>query len=212
MKENYVITVGRELGSGGREIAEKLAGALGIACYDKRLLNIASERSGLCPEVFEQADEKNKGSYLSSLLNSYLPFVNVGYNQPGCLGNEELFRIQSETIRALAADHPCVFVGRCADYILRDCTRRLDLFITADRCDRIARIGKLHGVSAEEAEKEIDAMDRRRAAYYNYYTDKTWGAAASYHLTVNSSLLGVDGTVELIRSLAERTLCDRQHE
>lgn len=206
MKKNYVITVGRELGSGGREIAEKLAGVLGIACYDKRLLNIAAERSGLCPEVFEEADEKNKGSLLSSLLNSYLPFVNMGYNQPSCMGNEELFKIQSDTIRSLAADHPCIFVGRCSDYILRDAPHRLDLFITADRHDRTARIMRLHGVSCEEAEKEIDAMDRRRAAYYNYYTDKTWGAAASYHLTVNSSLLGVDGTVDFIRSLAVRTL------
>lgn len=201
MNKHFVITVGRELGSGGREIAEKLAQALGIDCFDKRLLNIAAERSGLCPEVFEQADEKNRGSYLSSLLNAYLPFVNVGYNQASCLGNEELFRIQGETIRALAADRSCIFVGRCADYILRDIAPRLDLFITADRNDRIDRIVRLHAVSPEEAEKEIDNMDRRRASYYNYYTDKTWGAAASYHLTINSSVLGVDGTVDFLRSL-----------
>lgn len=204
MTPDYIITVGRRIGSGGREVAEQLAERLGIPVYDKRLLNVAAEQSGIATEFFERADEKNRGSFLGGLLNSYLPFAGTGYGRANCIGKEELFKIQSDAIRSLAATRSAVFIGRCADYILRDRTRRLDLFVTAPEADRRARIIRREGCSEQQAGRIMESGDRRRAAYYNYYTDKIWGAAASYHLCIDSSLLGIDDTAALLEQIVRR--------
>jgi cytidylate kinase len=198
--DRFVITIGRQLGSGGRLIGERLADRLGIACYDRELIDIASRESGLGAEFFERADEK--GNF--SVLGSYFGFRGgyMGHGSSNCLCNEALFKIQSDVIRGIAERESCIFVGRCADYILRDCGRLLMVFVTADRDDRIGRVAGMNGVSEREAAQLIEQADRRRAAYYNYYSNKRWGDAASYDLCINSSRLGIDGCVEFIERCA----------
>ncbi len=204
MTPDYIITIGRQLGSGGREVAEQLAARLRIPVYDKRLLNVAAEQSGIAAEFFERADEKNRGSLFGGLLNSYLPFAGTSYGRANCIGKEELFKIQSDAIRSLAATQPAIFIGRCADYILRDHRNRLDLFLTASDTDRRRRIMRREGCTEQEADRIMESGDRRRAAYYNYYTGKTWGASASYHLCIDTSLLGIDATVAFVEQIVRQ--------
>lgn len=200
MSNHYVINLGRQLGSGGREIGEKLAKELNIAFYDKELIQLASEESGLCKEFFEKADERTQKTFLGSLFGNRVPFVGDGAIPYGsCLNNDALFKIQSDVIRSLAENGSCLFVGRCADYILRDHPRCLNVFISASKEARIERMMKINGLNATQAEELIEKADRKRAAYYNYYSYNTWGAAATYHLCIESSVLGIDETVRFIK-------------
>ncbi len=199
MKKNKtVITIGRQLGSGGRTIGRKLAERLGIAYYDRELINLASKESGICGEFFEKADEKTSGGLLKAFamgfsMNSAI-FQNNDY-----LSNESLFQIQSDVIRKVAAAGSCVLVGRCADYILRDDPDCLNIFITANMSDRIRRVLEYNDkLKEKEAEEFINKADKSRSSYYNYYTDKIWGAAVSYDLCVNSSYYGIEATVDYI--------------
>ncbi|MBQ8674560.1 MAG: cytidylate kinase-like family protein [Bacteroides sp.] len=199
MGNNFVVNIGRQLGSGGREIGEKLALRLGITFYDKELIRLASEESGLCKEFFERADERTSQGIIGGLLGMRFPFISEGSIPTlNCLSNDALFKVQSDVIRRLAEERSCLFVGRCADYILRDNPRCINIFISASLADRTQRLCRLHGVSEDEALEMIEKEDKRRAAYYNYYTYKTWGAAASYHLCIDSSVLGVDRTTDYI--------------
>ena len=150
MNGNYVINIGRQLGSGGKEIGEKLAARLGIDFYDKELINLASEESGLCREFFEKADEKASQGIIGGLFGMRFPFISDGAMPcTNCLSNDALFKIQSDVIRHLAANKSCVFVGRCADYILREHPRCANIFISASQEDRIARLCRIHGISEE---------------------------------------------------------------
>ena len=199
MNDHYVINLGRQLGSGGKEIGEKLAKALNIAFFDKELIKLASDESGLCKEFFEKADERAQQTMLGGLFGGRFPFISDGTLPYGSfLNNDSLFKIQSDVIRSLAENQSCLFVGRCADYILRERTDTINLFFTADTKDRVRRITSRTGCTTEEAEAKIEAMDRQRARYYNYYTSRTWGEAASYDLTINTSRLGEEGTVDLV--------------
>lgn len=207
MESNYVINIGRQLGSGGREIGEKLAKRLGITFYDSELLKLASEESGLCPECFEQADERASKGFVAGLLGMRIPFISEGAMAPGyCLDNDSLFKVQSDVIRQLANEKSCLFVGRCADYILREHPRCVNIFISASIEDRISRICNLNGTSPQEARTLIEKADKRRAEYYNYYSNKRWGRAESYHLCINSSQLGIDATVDFIEGFIRKTL------
>ena len=207
MNEKYVINIGRQLGSGGREIGVKLAKELGIAFYDKELIELASQESGLCKEFFEKADEKASQSLIGGLFGTRFPFITEG-SMPysNCLSNDALFKIQSDVIRRLAEEHSCLFVGRCADYILRDNPRCVNVFISASMADRIQRIMTRRNISKNEAEELIEKMDKRRSTYYNYYSYNTWGAAATYHLCIDSSVLGIDGTTAFIKEFAMKKL------
>lgn len=207
MNEKYVINIGRQLGSGGREIGVKLAKELGIAFYDKELIELASQESGLCKEFFEKADEKASQSLIGGLFGTRFPFITEG-SMPysNCLSNDALFKIQSDVIRRLADEHSCLFVGRCADYILRDNPRCVNVFISASMADRIQRIMTRRNISKDEAEELIEKMDKRRSTYYNYYSYNTWGAAATYHLCIDSSVLGIDGTTAFIKEFAMKKL------
>jgi cytidylate kinase len=203
MKKDYIITIGRQLGSGGRIIGEKLAARLGISFYDKELIQIAAQESGLGKEYFEQADEQKGYSIFGGLFGlrgaiSEEPFSTYYLN------NETLFKIQSDVIRRLAEKGSCLFVGRCADYVLAENPRCLNIFIFADMKDRINRIAELQKISAEKAGDYIEKTDKKRAGYYNYFSNKVWGVAESYHLCVNSSVLGIDETVDLIRLFASK--------
>lgn len=207
MNSNFVINVGRQLGSGGKEIGEKLAERFGIGCYDKELINMASEESGLCKEFFERADEKASQGIIGGLFGMRFPFISEGAMPcANCLSNDALFKIQSDVIRHLAAEKSCVFVGRCADYILRDHPRCVNLFISSSPEDRIARIRQLDHISETEAEEKMVKADKRRSEYYNYYSYNTWGAAATYHLCIDSSVLGIEETVKFLEAFIVKKL------
>ena len=207
MNGNYVINIGRQLGSGGKEIGEKLAVRLGIDFYDKELINLASEESGLCREFFEKADEKASQGIIGGLFGMRFPFISDGaMPATNCLSNDALFKVQSDVIRKLASEKSCLFVGRCADYILRDNPRCVNVFISSSREDRIARLCHLHSISEDAAEEKMNKADKRRAEYYNYYSYKTWGAAATYHLCIDSSVLGIDETVSYIEEFVRKKL------
>lgn len=207
MNENYVINLGRQLGSGGKEIGERLASDFNIAFYDKELIELASKESGLCKEFFEKADEKAAKGLLGGLLGSRFPFITEGaYPYNSYLSNDSLFKIQSDVIRNLAEKQSCLFVGRCADYILRDHPRCCNIFVSASPEARIQRLRKLHDISEEEAEEMMEKADKRRSSYYNYYSYKTWGAAATYHLCIDSSVMGIDETVRFIEEFVAKKL------
>lgn len=196
MNTPYIITIGRELGSGGKLIGESLSRKLNIPCYDKELIQLASSESGLGKEFFEKADEQVTPGFLGKLFSPRSGYVST--DSRNYLTSDSLFQIQSNVIQELAAKGSCIFVGRCADYILRDFPHLLSLFITADQPDRIQRIRETSSVSAKEAERMIEQIDRKRSQYYNFFTNKTWGMANSYDLCLNSSLLGIDLIVSLI--------------
>lgn len=203
MDEKYFINIGRQLGSGGREIGEKLAGQLGISFYDKELIQIASQESGLGKEFFEQVDEKARHSIFGGLLDLRGFWADEIYSDY-YLSNETLFKIQSDVIRELAEQKSSLFIGRCADYVLKENPRCLNVFISADLNDRVKRVAEIQQIPENRAKDFIEKMDKKRAGYYNYYSNKVWGAAESYHLCVNSSVLGIDDTVTFIRQFAEK--------
>lgn len=207
MEDKFVINIGRQLGSGGKSVGERIARQLGVPLYDKQLINLAAEQSGLCPELFEKVDEKESKSLFSTLIG-YLraPFAGDDGGMTNVLSNDALFKIQSDVIRDIAARESCVLVGRCADYILREHRRCVNVFITADEADRCARLCRSHGITSEQARTLMARTDARRADYYNYYSSRTWGEAATYHLCVNSSVLGVEGTAEYVLDFAARKL------
>lgn len=202
--EPFIINIGRSLGSGGRAIGHILAKDFDIAYYDREILNLAAKESGFCAEVFERNDEKNR--FLRTLGN-IIPFIGGGatyYDNE--LSNENLFRIQSEAMRKAAADHSCIFIGRCADYVLRDNPRCVNVFITANMEDRIASVMKWNNCSAEKAQEIIEKGDSERASFYNFYSSGTWGAASTYHLCINSSVLGIEETAVLIKNFVIQKL------
>ena len=175
MTGNLVITIGRECGSGGRLIGNRLAEKLNIKCYDKELLTLAAKKSGLCEEIFESHDEKPTSSFLYSLvMDSY----SMGYSTSSFIDmplNHKVFLAQFDTIKHLADTESCVIVGRCADYALEENPNVLSIFIKADMQDRIRRIAKLYDLSDAKAKDKITKIDKQRASYYNYYTSKRWG-------------------------------------
>jgi cytidylate kinase len=199
-----IITIGRQLGSGGREIGKKLSEGMNLEYYDKEILEITAKKSGLSRKFFEQADEQTRKGFSTGILGMRFPYFSEGMIGYGGLSNEMLFQIQSDVIRDLAAKHPCVFIGRCADYILRERRDCFSVFVCANEADRVKRIISYGGkdVSVEKARDLMERVDKKRAAFYNYYSNKTWGNASSYQVCINSSLFGVDGTVSLLKEMA----------
>ncbi|MDR1743608.1 MAG: cytidylate kinase-like family protein [Dysgonamonadaceae bacterium] len=204
--ENFVLNIGRQLGSGGREIGMLVAKKLNIAYYDKELILIASKESGLGKEIFEQADEKKStfkfGKNFWGGGNSLSNYYVSNY-----LHGESLFKIQSDVIKGLAAKQSCLFVGRCADYVLRNHPHCINIFISADADTRINRLIYRQIIeSPERAQDLISKTDKKRAQYYNYYTNKEWGMASSYHLCIDSSILGVEKTADFIIAFVKEKL------
>ena len=205
MGKKIILTIGRQFGSGGRAIGKQLAERLKISYYDSELIALAAKESGLCAEVFEKADEKtSRGLAYAfstgfSLMGIYTPYNDI-------LSNERLFQLQSDTIRKLADKESCVLVGRCADYILRDNPNCLSFFIHCkDEERRMKNIIERQSISSEKARELLIKSDKSRAAYYNYYTNKIWGHASSYDFSIDSSILGIEGTVDFICDLVKRT-------
>ncbi|MCI7167946.1 MAG: cytidylate kinase-like family protein [Bacteroidales bacterium] len=200
----FVINIGRSLGSGGRAIGRLLQKELNIAYYDREILNLAAKESGLCAEVFEHADEKNR--FLRTLGNM-IPFIGGSESfYPGELSEENLFRIQANAIRKAAADHSCIFIGRGADYVLREFPRCVNVFVTADMKDRIQAVCQHENVNEQKARERIEQVDKERARFYNFFTSGTWGAAATYDLCINSSILGMEGSADFIKQFALKKL------
>ncbi len=204
MANHLILTIARQYGSGGREIGEKVASLLGIPLYDRELITMSAKDSGLSVDALENVDEKAANSLLYTLAmgsGSYGIPGGFGYRMPI---NDQLFVLQSDTIRRLAKEGPCVIVGRAADYVVRDNPGRLSVFLYADIADRKARVTERHQLSEAKALDLINKTDRRRSNYYNYYTGGKWGKLDQYHIALNTSCLGIDGTAELIAEMAKK--------
>ena len=197
--ENEIYTIGREFGSYGKQVGEKLAERLGVKFYDKELLQKAAKDSGFCEEIFENHDEKPTNSFLYSLVMdtysagnySAAPFLDMPLNH-------KVFLAQFDSIKKIAGNESCVIVGRCADYALASNPNCLNVFIRADMEDRIKRISKRMDLTENKAKDMIQKKDKQRASYYNYYTSKKWGDSRSYDLCLNTSKVSVEDCVELI--------------
>lgn len=189
-----IICVGRQLGSGGHDIARMLALDFNAKYYDRELLNLAAKESGFSEKIFEQHDEK-KG-FLKGLFNVGTPHMGAVFE--GGFSQEDLFKFQSDAIRKAAQEGACVFVGRCADYVLRDQENVVNIFITASMEFRISQIMAKQKLERAAARRFIEQREAKRAAYYNYYTGKKWGAAESYDLCIDTSVLGLQPTEKFI--------------
>ena len=198
-----IITIGREYGSGGRQIGQEVAKYFGIKCYDKELLEHAANESGICKELFENHDEKPTNSFLYSLV---MDTYSLGYSSGNYTDmpiNHKVFLAQFDAIKKIADEGPCILVGRCADYALEEYDNVLSVFIHADLDSRIRRIARIYDLTDAKAKDMIVKTDKKRASYYNYYSNKKWGAAESYDICLDSSVLGREGTAEAIERLIE---------
>ena len=196
-KTGMVITIGRQYGSGGREIGRRLAKELDIPYYDKELLVEASKQSGICEELFENHDEKPTKSFLYSLMTGVQTHGGAAPMYLDMPLNHRMFLAQFDAIRKLAGEGPCVVVGRCADYVLRDQKNVINVFLKADMEHRRERAIE-RGADPQKAEETVRKNDKDRAAYYNYYATSTWGDVNNYDLCVDTGKLGYDGAVQLI--------------
>lgn len=194
--KHMIINVGRQVGAGGQEIGRMLAEDFDAKFYDRELLNLAAKESGFSEKFFKQNDEK-KG-FLRGLLNVQTPHLSGGNLYGSNFSQERLFQFQSDAIRKAAQEGSCVFLGRCADYVLRDFDNVVNVFITASMDFRIQLVSKVKELDAEHARKLIEHVESRRAQYYNYYTGKKWGAAESYDLCIDASILELEETEKLI--------------
>jgi cytidylate kinase len=194
--KHIIICVGRQLGSGGHDIARMLALDFNAKYYDRELLNLAAKESGFSEKVFEINDER-KG-FLKGLFNLGSPNVNSGSVYNSSISQESLFKFQSDVIKKAADEGSCVFVGRCADYVLRERDDMVSVFITATKRFRIDQIMAKQNLDVAGANKFINQRESQRAAYYNYYTGKKWGAAEHYDLCIDASVLGLQATEKFI--------------
>ncbi|MBO4909690.1 MAG: cytidylate kinase-like family protein [Lachnospiraceae bacterium] len=198
-----VITIGRQFGSGGREIGEKLSKAYGINYYDRELLTRAAKESGFCEEILQNHDERPTNSFLYNLVIDTYSF---GYNSSSFVDmpiSQKVFLAQFDTIKKVAEEGPCVIVGRCADYALEGRDNVINLFIYADEDFKIRRVMDIYDLDENKARDMINKKDKQRQSYYNYYTNRKWGKADTYDLCINSSVLGIDGSVKLIKQFVE---------
>ena len=198
-----VITISRQYGSGGHEVGEKLAQKLNLPFYDKALIAMAAKKSGLSEEVFADADEKATSSLLYSMVMGSYAF---GARVPSINEmpiNDKLFIIQSDIIKKAAEEGPCVIIGRCADYILRDHPNCLNVFVHADKSSRIKRIVALGHCEEKKAPDFVTKKDKQRANYYNFYSNNRWDDLQNYDLTIDPSRFSVDLAVEMLIDAAK---------
>ena len=198
MKNNTIITISRQYGSGGREIGKRLAEKLGIPFYDKELITLAAQQSGYSEHLFEKTDKGATNSLLYS-LSMYGNTMGL-YDMPL---NDKLFIAQSQTIKNVAEQGSCVIVGRCADYVLRGHPHVLNVFIHSDMESKVKRLIEEYGVESDDVVDLINKTDKRRANYYNYYTGMKWGRAENYHLALRTDCVGIEGAVETLIQFVE---------
>ncbi len=203
---DIVITIGRQMGSGGHELGRRLASRLGIEFYDKELLMQAACDAGLCPDFFRDSDEK-RPSFVGGFFASFPGASPMAYYDGGGFGggDDALYKAQCDFVRRVASRGSCVIVGRSADYILRDHPRVANIFVSATKDDCIARVCKRRPeVAADQARAIVEKTNKARAAFYNFYSDKQWGEAASYDLTVSTSAMDIDDLVEVVIAYLQR--------
>ena len=197
--ENRVITIARSYGSGGRKMGRMLAKELGYEYYDREILRIASDESGISEELFRQADEKQRIPLFRIAREVYTGEV-IPPDSDDFISNENLFRYQAKIIRELAATRNCVIVGRCANFILRGRDNVLNVFVTAPVVDCVRRVMETDGLNLEEAEKKIKKIDKRRADYFKYFTGRQWQDAALYDLCLNTGHMSEQKCVDIVRA------------
>ena len=191
--KNRIITIGRQFGSGGRTIGKQVAAKLGIPCYDQELMEQLAEKSGFAKEYIKDRSEYSEGGWLINALSAR--------SASGMNNQDRIWIAQRELLLELAAKGPCVIVGRCADYVLRDEADCLNVFIHASMENRAKRIVELYGERTDSPEKRLRDKDKRRRSYYQFYTDMTWGDATHYHICLDSGTLGIDKCVDVICQL-----------
>ena len=209
---NTVITIGREYGSGGRLIGKQLAQALGYSFLDKELITLAAQKSGMSAQLFADIDENATNSLLYSLASgAYMMGSRMapGSDMPM---TDKLFILQSNIIREEAEKGPCVVVGRCGDYVMEGRKSVYNIFIQAPFEDRVKRAVAEYGLEEKGAADAVRRTDKKRANYYNYYSNRKWGRSSNYHLCVDSSKLGIDGTVQLLTQFIHLALAHEKHE
>ena len=197
--KKLIITIGRQFGSGGKDVADALGRRLEIPVYDNELITKAAQESGFSAELFVKSDEKKRFFSLTSIFGS-----NLGGDPDNYMSDENLFNIQCSTIRNIAEQGSAVIVGRCSDYVLRENGYTLNVFLTSPEEARVARIMEREGLSKEKATALMEKKDKGRSEYYNYYTFGNWGVASTYDLCLDSSVLGIEGTAEFIIEYARR--------
>ena len=200
--KKFVITIARENGSGGRAVGEKLARRLGVPFYNRDLLRLASDESGISEELFRQADEKQRIPLFRIAREVYTGEV-IPPDSDDFISNENLFRYQAKIIRELASTRNCVIVGRCANFILRGRDNVLNVFVTAPVVDCVRRVMETDGLNLEEAEKKIKKIDKRRADYFKYFTGRQWHDAALYDLCLNTGHMSEQKCVDIVRAYME---------
>lgn len=200
-QKNFVITIARGYGSGGRRIAQKLSEELGIPFYDRKMIVLASQDSGLSEELFARVDERLRGSYVTNILRNWAASTAMpSPEERAFVSDLNLFRLQKKVIEHLADSESCIIVGRCADYILRDRSNVLSVYVEADREYCLKSIKLREDLSREEAEEKLISIDKHRADYYKCYTEGgDWTNPVNYDLTLNTGRLGIDTSCELIR-------------
>lgn len=203
MNKKFVITIGRQFGSGGSEVGYKLSRKLGVKYYDKELIVNAARNSGMSQQVFEMEDETPTSSFLYSLVMAPYTAAAQYLNWSEESLNDKIFKHQADYIRKIASEESCVIIGRCADYVLWDNPDCIRIFLDADMEFRKHRIADDSKISLDKAEDIIRKNDKQRANYYNFHTNKRWGEVANYHFCVNVGAVGMDNTVELIKNYIE---------
>ena len=198
---NYVITIARGFGSGGKEIGEKLAKELGIPCYDRQILTMASDKNGVDESLFVETNEKLRGKYIASFLRRIPVTGIVEAHDKNFVSDVNIFNLQAEIITSLAASESCIIIGKCADHILRNYKNVISIYIEAPREACVKSIREKMHVSQDRANQLIHSTDKYRAKYYSYYTGgKDWTNPINYDLVLNSARIGRDKCVEVIKN------------
>jgi cytidylate kinase len=200
--DHYVITIARGYGSGGKTMGKLLAEELGIHFYDRELLRLASDESGINEDLFGRADEQLKQSLLYKIARKEYKGELIPPDREDFISNDNLFQYQAKVIKDLAEQESCIIVGRCADYILKDRKNVIKIFVHASQEDCVARLESMgmFSLSRKELEKKITAIDKRRAEYYKYYTGRNWEDAKNYDLCLNSQQLGFDKCIQIVKN------------
>ncbi len=205
--EHYVITIGRELGSGGKAIGELMAKELSIPVYDRRLILMAAEENGFDPAIFKQADETPSKGLMSQVIHSLSsPFAAFSSLYSNSMSNESLFKLQSDIILQKAQNEDCIIVGRCSDYILRHHPRHVSIFVRGNYDDRLRFIMQRDHLTQAEAKELIEHTDAIRSDYHNFYSETNWGDSRAYDICINSSLLGLEGTARMLTEFVKAAL------
>ena len=198
--KNRIITISREYGSGGRQVGELLAKELGIPFYDREILQMSAEKSGMSADFLERRDEVIQNTFLHNLMHATYPNIEAYYDTPI---TDKVFQAQSSVIKEIAAQGSCVIVGRCADYILRDNPALVTVFVRATIDDRIRQAIAHYDMPTDKPAERIKKIDKQRANYYKYYTTRQWGSINNFDLVINTSFTGVNGAAAVVKTMLE---------